>query len=166
MNEMSKKLIQKETREDNLHMMREPIPPHVLDPHGPGHRHPIPPHERRNMIYVEFDEDSVDAMREMFGSEEEAEIAISILHNAPPEQQVLALQHLRLNGVNVKASFQEIHHFPIRFPSPILGEEIYEEYEKIYGEDGLHYLEILETAPYEISVISRMIAYKQEKRGE
>lgn len=161
MNNTSRNNIQDEVREERLHMMRGPIAPHE-----PGHRHPIPPHERKNMIYVEFDKESEEALSKMFGSEEEAEIAINILHFAPPEQQVVALQLLRMNGVNVKTRFPETHPISVRWAAPILGEEVYNAYEEAYGKDGIHYVEVLESSPYEISVISRMIAYMQEKRGE
>ena len=72
------------------------------------------------------------------------------------------LQILKMNGIDVKASFSEIHPIEVRWASPILGEDVNEAYTKAYGEDGVRYVEVLESSPYEISVISRMIAYMQE----
>lgn len=82
-----------EQREESLHM-REYVLPHASVRHG--HRHPIPPHERRNMIYVEFDERDRIVFKEMFGDDDTAEAAISIIHNAPPEIQILAIQVLKM----------------------------------------------------------------------
>jgi hypothetical protein len=166
MNNLPRNIIQNETREEKLYIMGKPNVPHEIEPHGSGPRHLIPSHERKSMIYVEFDKDCEEELFKIFGSEEEAEIAINILHCAPPEQQVIALQILRMNGVNVKARFPVAHPVSVRWASPILGENVCESYTDAYGEDGIHYVEVLESAPYEISVISRMIAYMQEKRGE
>lgn len=150
-------------REERIHMMRESIAPH-----GPGHGQPIPPHERRNMLYVEFNEKCEEILREMLGSEEEAEVAINILHCAPPEQQIIALQILRMYGVKLKTRFPETHvqAMNARWGSPVLGQEVNELYVNTYGEEGEHYVEVLESSPYEIAVISRMIAHMQEKKGE
>lgn len=52
-----------------------------------------------------------------------------------------------------------------RWGSPILGQDVNEVYNKVYGNDGEHYIEVLETSPYEIAVISRMIAYLQQKKN-
>ena len=160
--------VQNENREERIHMMRDFIAPHKPEHHLHGYRHPIPPHERRDMIYVEFDQQGEEVLGEMFGSEEEADIAINILHCAPPETQLLVLQLLKVNGVNLKARFPKAHMQSInaRWGAPILGEEVYEKYINAYGEDGECYVEVLESSPYEIAVISRIIAYMQDKRGE
>lgn len=50
-----------------------------------------------------------------------------------------------------------------RFGSPILGEDVDEIYNNIYGECGKEFLEVLETSPYEVAVISRLIAYLQQR---
>lgn len=47
----------------------------------------------------------------------------------------------------------------IRYDSPALGDNAKELYSEIYGPDvGERFVKVLETAPYEIAVISRMIA--------
>lgn len=155
-----------EIRKEKKQMMHEIVTPHDLKPHEAGHRIHIPPHERKNMVYMEFDAASEEALSKMFGSTEEAEIAINILHDAPPEHQIIAHQLLRQNGVNVKARYPKSFSTPIRFSSPILGEEIGNAYTQTYGEDGSHYIDVLESSPYEFSVISRMIEYMQEQKGE
>lgn len=166
MNSLIKDIVGNVKREEKIHMKREEFESQKSELHGVGHRPHIPPHERKNMIYVEFDESSEDALKNMFGSKEDAEIAINILHCAPPEQQVIALQLLRMNGIRVKARFPEIHSIPVRWAAPTLGEDVYDEYEEVYGEDGTHYVQVLESSPYEISVISRIIAYMQGERGK
>ena len=54
-----------------------------------------------------------------------------------------------------------------RWTSPILGQGAENIYSNVYGENGKSFIGILESSPYEIAVISRMIAYLNEKkRGE
>ena len=52
-----------------------------------------------------------------------------------------------------------------RFSSPVLNEEAQESYKDLYGESGQYYVDILNTSPDEIAVLSRMITYLKE-RGE
>lgn len=52
-----------------------------------------------------------------------------------------------------------------KFSAPVLGEETQELYCKLYGELGEKFVDILNTSPNEIAVISRMIAYLREKKG-
>lgn len=158
----------KSDREERLRMMRENIAECRPEPHSPGprHPHPIPPHERKDMVFVEFDEDCENLFKDITGSEEEAEVAMEILHCAPPELQVIAVQLLKMNGVNAKARFPKFKGVFPGWRSPMIGREMYELYSNIYGENGENYVEVLETSPYEIAVISRMLAYMQEKRGE
>lgn len=51
-----------------------------------------------------------------------------------------------------------------RWMSPILGQEAESVYNNIYGEKGKAFVNILETSPYEIAVISRLIVYLQSKK--
>lgn len=53
-----------------------------------------------------------------------------------------------------------------RWTSPILGEGAEALYERAYGESGQTFLKVLEASPYEIAVISRMIAYLKQKGKE
>lgn len=54
-----------------------------------------------------------------------------------------------------------------RWTSPILGEGAKNAYSNVYGESAKCFMDILESSPYEIAVISRMITYLGEKkRGE
>lgn len=41
-----------------------------------------------------------------------------------------------------------------------------EAYAELYGEDGQRFVDIMETAPHEIAVISQLITYLQKKRQE
>ncbi len=52
-----------------------------------------------------------------------------------------------------------------KFSAPVLGDEIQELYTKLYGYDGERFIDILNTSPNEIAVISRLIAYLEEKKG-
>lgn len=52
-----------------------------------------------------------------------------------------------------------------KFPTPVLGDDIQELYAKLYGNAGEKFVEILNTSPNEIAVISRLIAYLMEKKG-
>ena len=52
-----------------------------------------------------------------------------------------------------------------RWTSPVLGEEADPLYIDIYGDEGKDFIRILENSPYEIAVISRLIAYLGKVRG-
>lgn len=52
------------------------------------------------------------------------------------------------------------------FSSPVLGEETSELYTKLYGDAGERFVDILDSSPNEIAVISRLIAYLKDKKGE
>lgn len=52
-----------------------------------------------------------------------------------------------------------------KFSAPVLGDEAQELYTKLYGNDGERFIDILNTSPNEIAVISRLIAYLEEKKG-
>ena len=52
-----------------------------------------------------------------------------------------------------------------KFPAPVLGDDIQELYTKLYGDDGERFVDILDTSPNEIAVISRLIAYLKDKKG-
>lgn len=51
-----------------------------------------------------------------------------------------------------------------KFSTPVLGDETQELYTKLYGDDGERFIDILNTSPNEIAVISRLIAYLNEKK--
>lgn len=46
-----------------------------------------------------------------------------------------------------------------KFSVPVLGDDSRELYTKLYGQSGECFIEILNTSPNEIAVISRLIAY-------
>ena len=52
-----------------------------------------------------------------------------------------------------------------KFPTPVLGDDTQDLYDKLYGNAGEKFVEILNTSPNEIAVISRLIAYLMEKKG-
>lgn len=53
---------------------------------------PIPPHERKSFMNVEFDQSDWTILKEVFGDEDTAMAAAEIIKAAPPEIQILAVQ--------------------------------------------------------------------------
>lgn len=53
-----------------------------------------------------------------------------------------------------------------KFSTPVLGDDTQELYAKLYGDAGEKFVDILNSSPNEIAVISRLIAYLREKKGE
>lgn len=72
--------------EEGIHMIREH--------RGPGG--PVPPHERKALIRLEFDEADWALLKEVFGEEDTALAAAEIIRDAPPEIQVLAIQLMNI----------------------------------------------------------------------
>ena len=70
--------------------LEHPIPPHLRG------EHPIPPHERKNMMHIEFDESDYELFVKVFEDEDTAVAAMRIIHNAPPEVQILAVQLIKM----------------------------------------------------------------------
>ena len=56
--------------------------------------HPVPPHERKGMISLYFDENDWKVFKDAFGDEDTAVAAVEIVHGAPPEIQILVAQVL------------------------------------------------------------------------
>jgi hypothetical protein len=52
-----------------------------------------------------------------------------------------------------------------KFSAPVLGDGAQELYAQLYGDAGDRFIDILNTSPNEIAVISRLIAYLKEKKG-
>lgn len=63
----------------------------MMHEHRKPTRH-IPPHERKAMLNLEFDEQDWILLEKVFGDEDTASAAAQIIHNAPPEIQILAVQ--------------------------------------------------------------------------
>ena len=51
-----------------------------------------------------------------------------------------------------------------KFPTPVLGNNTQTLYSKLYGDAGKMYIDILNSSPDEIAVISRLIAFLSEKK--
>lgn len=64
---------------------------HMMHEHREPVRH-IPPHERKAMVHVEYDEQDWSLLSEIFGDEDTAVAAAAIIREAPPEIQILAVQ--------------------------------------------------------------------------
>ena len=52
-----------------------------------------------------------------------------------------------------------------KFDAPVLGQDAHELYEQLYGKDGESFVNILNTSPDEIVVISRLISYLRLRKG-
>lgn len=65
---------------------------------GRAPKHPVPPHERRAMMHIEFDEKDMGILKEAFMDEDTVMAAASIIQEAPPEIQILAIQLLTMIG--------------------------------------------------------------------
>ena len=57
---------------------------------------PMPPHERKALLRIEFDEGDLKLLQEVFGDEDTAGAAMEIIKEAPPEIQILAVQLMNL----------------------------------------------------------------------
>lgn len=57
---------------------------------------PMPPHERKALLRIEFDESDLKLLQEVFGDEDTAGAAMEIINEAPPEIQILAIQLINL----------------------------------------------------------------------
>lgn len=69
-----------------LPMKKEPI----------GHKRPMPPHERRSLMQISFDQNDMKLLNTVFGDEDEAAAAAQVLEDAPPEIKILAVQLMKL----------------------------------------------------------------------
>lgn len=69
---------------------------HMIHEHRLPTRHNIPPHERKAMLHIEFDENDWRLLKEVFGDEDTAAAAVDIIKDAPPEIQILAVQLINI----------------------------------------------------------------------
>lgn len=53
-----------------------------------------------------------------------------------------------------------------KFPIPVFREDTQLLYTELYGEAGERFVDILNSSPNEIAVISRLIAFLSERRGD
>ncbi len=56
------------------------------------HMPPIPPHDRKALMHIEFDDHDWSTLQEVFGDTDSAIAAASIILDSPPEIQILAAQ--------------------------------------------------------------------------
>ena len=68
---------------------------HHISLHDRG-GHPIPPHEKKNMMHIDFRESDYELFMEVFEDEDTAVAAMQIIHDAPPEVQILAVQLVKM----------------------------------------------------------------------
>lgn len=68
---------------------------HMMHEHKVPVKH-IPPHERKAMVHIEFDEQDWALLVEAFGDDDTAAAAVEIIREAPPEIQILAIQLINI----------------------------------------------------------------------
>lgn len=152
---------------------------HAMHPH---HVHPAPPHERRAMLHLFLDEKDQEVLLAVFGDQDSAAAAESIIYEAPPEVQILAIQSLSMAEQFVRLSESQPEQQVMensqetsscetvenraRMSCPVLGESAKRLFDQLYGETGDGFYTVLGSAPYEIAVIARILAYLNEKAGE
>ena len=68
---------------------------HMMNEHRGSGRH-IPPHERKALMHIEFDEADWMLLKKVFGDEDTALAAAEIIREAPPEIQILAIQLMNI----------------------------------------------------------------------
>ena len=139
-----------------------PIPP----PAYPGFGGPIPPYMRCRMIHLNFDGTASNVLKDAIGDEDTAQAAAWIIQNAPPEIQVCAAQLLMLCGATSIVNSCVGTDCNVKFPSPAMNEEAQELYNSLYGDAGSSFVDILNTSPDEIAVLSRLIAYLGSEKKE
>ena len=136
-------------------------------PHEHDFRRPLPPHEKRTLMNVEFGEEDLVLLETIFGDPDTAQAAAYIIQEvAPPEIQILAIQLMKINGSNTVLSANDGINSPVKFPSPTMDETAQDLYTELYGDAGARFVGILNSSPNEIAVISRLIAYTDEKTKE
>lgn len=59
-------------------------------------KHPLPPHERKRMLAIQFDEKDWEVFNSVFGNKDTASAAVDIVYRAPSEIQILVAQILKM----------------------------------------------------------------------
>lgn len=67
----------------------------MIKEHRPSCKH-MPPHERKALLHIEFDEEDWNLLQEIFGDEDTAIAVAEIIKESPPEIQILAVQLINL----------------------------------------------------------------------
>ncbi len=117
-------------------------------------------------MHVEFNEDDLTLLDTIFGDPDTAQAAAYIIQDAPPEIQILAVQLMKMNGSSTFLTANSGIDTQVRFPSPTMDESAQNLYAELYGDAGARFVGILNSSPNEIAVISRLIAYLDDKTKE
>lgn len=148
---------------------------HGLHPHP---MHPAHPYERRAMLRFSLDEKDREVLLAVFDDEDSAASAESIIYDAPSEVQILAIQALNVAAQTMhlpqsavaentqEAPSSMVMENRVRWSCPVLDESVNKLFRQAYGEVGYSFCTVLGSAPYEIAVVARILAYLNEKVGE
>lgn len=64
---------------------------HVMHEHRAPGRHLLP-HEKKALMHIDFNDEDMNLLCEIYGNEDEAYAAAEVIKQAPPEIQILAIQ--------------------------------------------------------------------------
>lgn len=82
------------TTHPNCPDMKREDPP--MRPARRGPSTPIPPHERKTLMHLEYTKTDWNLLLDVFEDEDTAMAALNIIRDAPPEIQILAVQLMNL----------------------------------------------------------------------
>ena len=169
--------------EDPMHMINFP-PQHPLPPppprpiEAPQEAFPMPPHLRRERVRFELENNNLE-LHAAFMNPDTVSAVVPIILGAPEEIQVVVLQllnlirakssqHLQREKQPKRSDGQPTSRYKLegklnlnttRWSNPILDSFALKLYQEVYINDCQYYLNVLRESPYEIAVISRLIAY-------
>lgn len=169
------KLFKRNRKTNTEHVMNVGLVHHVPDvqasvvaPPYVHHEPPVPPHMRRGIERIVFDENEFPLLVKVYGNEDNAIAAMRYLNeDAPPEMQILAIQamanissNFKIKSINAKGFNASGAYFPIAG----MDDSAKAFYIERYGEAGACYVDVLRASPKEISVISRLLAYSGKQK--
>lgn len=138
------------------------VPPHT------HHEPPLPPHLRRGIERIVFDENELPILIKAYGNEDNAIAAMRYLNeDAPPEMQILAIQAMAniSSDFSIKAINAEgFNAHGAYFPIAGMDNSAKTLYKELYGEAGTGYIDVFRASPKEISVISRLLACSHKQK--
>ena len=142
------------------------VPHHPAPIHGTPIPPPMPPHLSHAAIRLEFDEHDWETLCAVFGDEDTASTAVQIIHRAPPEMKILVFQLINstVQCADSAPDDDAASAHKARWSNPFFDPQTQETYVDLYKNAGEQFMRILETAPYEIAVISRLIVYLKTRK--
>ena len=157
-----------------FHALHHPnMAPHVVPP-------PPPPHARVGMPLFEFEESDQKIVKNVYQNEDTNAATVEMVYEGPREIQLLAFQVFDIDNDVLGIFNQKSASLPkvdidssqdktkgdmpmtrniARWENPVLDDNAKALFMKTYGEKGKSFIEILQGVPYEIGVVSTLLAY-------